>query len=73
MLFASAPDLLIGLFQCTSKQSNNSLEDFNFLYQFLFHFIMDQINPSSPLPKQKEDKASATLFKCLQLTDEEEA
>lgn len=73
MLFASAPDLLIGLFQCTSKQSNNPLEDFNFLYQFLFHFIMDQVNPSSPLPKQKEEKPSATFFKYLQLTDDDEA
>jgi len=73
MLFASAPDLLIGLFQCTSKQSSNPLEDFNFLHQFLFYFIMHQVDPSSPLPKQKREKPSATLFKCLQLTEDDEA
>lgn len=73
MLFASAPDLLIGLFQCTSKQSNNPLEDFSFLHQFLFHFVMHQVNPSSPLPKQKEEKPSATSFKCVPLTECDEA
>lgn len=68
MIFVSAPDLLIGLFQCPPKQSNNLLEDFHFLHQLLFHFIMHQVNAKSPLPKEREERPWVTLLRCLQLT-----